>query len=47
MEIPFISENTVMKKAYSEEQYVQFAYEAAAYRARKLNKSFDAILGID
>tara|TARA_Y100000592_G_scaffold33146_1_gene52642 strand:- start:5575 stop:7359 length:1785 start_codon:yes stop_codon:yes gene_type:complete len=39
--------NTVMKKAYSEEQYVQFAYEAAAYRARKLNKSFDAILGID
>ena len=38
---------TVMKKAYSEEQYVQFAYEAAAYRARKLNKSFDAVLGID
>jgi hypothetical protein len=39
--------NTVMKKAYSEEQYVQFTYEAAAYRAEELNKSFDAILGID
>lgn len=38
---------TVMKKAYSEEQYVQFAYEAAAYRAEELNKSFDAVLGID